>query len=481
MASSEVGPLAQTGGLADVLRALPPALARRGHSVRVFLPAYGRIDRRTFQYDAAGDHLAVPLGIGRVPVRFLSRKGSDGVVTTLVQCEELFGRDGLYGPPGGDYPDNARRFALFARAVTELAAASPRPPDILHGHDWHAGLLPVFSRFATDWRSPRPKTVHTIHNMGYQGHFGSEEMDWIAGAGGLREHLFRFDAMEFRSGINYMKAALQFGDRLTAVSPRYAWEITTMEGGFGLHEAAWRRGGDLVGILNGADYERWDPRHDAQIPVRYDAATLDRKWDCRRALAAAFGIPAPPAGRPVLGVVSRLVEQKGIDLVLEAAPALLRAGANLVVLGSGDDRIVAGLERLRSLHPERVAIYIGFNEPLSHLVVAGSDLLLLPSRYEPCGLVQMHAMRYGTLPVVHRTGGLADTVRDELEQPGRGTGFAFDGATPGALGYAAHRAMILRAEHPDRWRGLQERAMAEDFSWDRSAGQYADLYASLLS
>jgi starch synthase len=524
MVSSEWSPLAQTGGLADVVRALPRALAARGHRVRVFLPAYGRIDRRHFAYDPAEDHLAVPLGWSHVPVRFLSRPEPDGVRLTLVQSEELFGRDGFYGPPGGDYDDNARRFTLLSRAVTTLASLAPRPPDILHGHDWHAGLLPVFARFSTPWKGRPPGTVHTIHNMGYQGRFGASEIDWVAPPGPVRDAVFHRFGLEAGGDINFLQGALRYADRLTAVSPRYAWEITTPEGGFGLHEVAAYRRADLTGILNGADYDRWDPSRDRDLAARYDAATLDRKEDCRKALRAAFGLgprgtqpapqpkvrpqaaagagpsgggrpasgkpkrraaappeppPADPVDPPILGVVSRLVHQKGIDVLLEAAPALLAAGAEIVVLGAGDDAIVRGLESLRARHPEKVGLYIGFNEPLSHQVVAGCDLLLVPSRYEPCGLVQMHAMRYGTVPIVHRTGGLADTVRDADENPGSGTGFVFDRSDAGSLAFAAGRATLLRRRDPAAWRALQLRAMAEDFSWDRSAAAYERVYASI--
>ena len=529
MVSAEMSPLAQTGGLADVVRALPPALQRRGHRVRVFLPAYGRIDRRSFAYDPTEDHYAVPLGWSRVPVRFLSRDLKDGVRLTLVQSEELFGRDGLYGPPGGDYDDNDRRFTLLSRAVCELAAGLPRPPDILHGHDWHASLVPLFARFSIPWRGRRPGTVQTIHNMGYQGRFGAEAIDWIAPPGPVRGAVFHEYGIAAGGDVNFLQGGLRYADKITAVSPRYAWEITTREGGFGLHEVAGYRGEDLVGILNGADYEHWDPSRDPHIAATYDAASLDRKEICRRALRAAFGLepsevvaaPAPSAStgakprkraagasgraakdsktkragtpqaggppwgsgttfdRPILGVVSRLVDQKGIDILLAAAPTLVAAGADLVVLGSGDARIVSGLEALRAAHPNHVGLFIGFNEPLSHQVVAGSDFILIPSRYEPCGLVQMHAMRYGTIPVVHHTGGLADTVRDFEAHPGRGTGFVFDRLDPESLAHATHRGMSLRASSPDVWRALQLRAMAEDFSWDRAAASYEDLFAGM--
>ncbi|HET8947762.1 MAG TPA: glycogen synthase [Candidatus Polarisedimenticolia bacterium] len=542
MISAEMSPLAQTGGLADVVRALPPALQRRGHRVRVFLPAYGRIDRRPFAYVPQEDHLAVPLGWSRVPVRFLSRDLKEGVRLTLVQSEEVFGRDGLYGPPGGDYDDNDRRFTLLSRAVCELAARAAAPPDILHGHDWHASLVPLFARFAVPWRGRRPGTVQTIHNMGYQGRFGGEAIDWIAPPGPVRGAVFHEYGLEAGGDVNFLQGGLRYADKVTAVSPRYAWEITTPEGGFGLHDVAGYRGRDLVGILNGADYEHWDPSRDPHIAVPYDPATIERKEECRRALRVAFGLEAgthPPAGavapapapaakkskgtpktaagktgaktsksaavseaagramdgpavrpasgapglpdRPVLGVVSRLVDQKGIDVLVAAAPALIAAGADLIVLGSGDQRIVAGLERLRAEHPRHVGIFIGFNEPLSHQVVAGSDLLLVPSRYEPCGLVQMHAMRYGTIPIVHRTGGLADTVRDVDEHPGRGTGFVFDRIDPGSLAHATQRAMTLRASSREAWRALQDRAMAQDFSWDRAAAAYEDLFAGITS
>jgi starch synthase len=388
--------------------------------------------------------------------------------------------------------------------------------------------------------------VQTIHNMGYQGRFGGEAIDWIAPPGPLRGAVFHEYGIAVGGEVNFLQGGLRYADRVTAVSPRYAWEITTREGGFGLHEVAGYRGRDLVGILNGADYEHWDPARDPHIALPYDAATIGRKDECRKALRAAFGLAVPPpapavsagaappvgstagaapapveaaggkkrkgaasgraakspkgraaadrssgaapasAGdgavdRPILGVVSRLVDQKGIDVLLAAAPALIAAGADLVVLGAGDARIVAGLERLRADHPTRVGLFIGFNEPLSHQVVAGSDLLLIPSRYEPCGLVQMHAMRYGTIPVVHRTGGLADTVRDVDEHPGRGTGFVFDRLDPASLAHAVRRALTLRAAGGEAWRALQYRAMAEDFSWDRAAASYEDLFSGITT
>jgi starch synthase len=472
MASTEASPLVQTGGLGDVLRALPPALTRLGAGVRRFLPACGSIDRSGFAED--GDPFAVPLGPARAPVRFLSRTEPTGVVTTLVACEEMFAREGLYGTSDGDYPDNARRFTLLSRAICERARTAGRPPDVLHVHDWHAALVPLFVRTAAAWTRP-PGTVLTIHNMGYQGRFPGEERDWLSLGADAERAVFHAGGIEDHGGINFLKAGLAYADRITAVSPTYAREILTAENGFGLDALARSRATDLVGILNGGDYDVWNPRNDPHLPRRYAADTLQEKAASTRAAREAFRLPA--SDRPLLGVVGRLAQQKGIDILVEAAPLLIGAGADLVVLGAGERRIVEGLESLRLRHPDRIGVQVGYDDRVAHLVVAGSDCVLVPSRYEPCGLVQMHAMRYGTVPIVHRTGGLADTVRDEAG--GRGTGFVFDGLSPEGLAGAVRRALALRASDPAAWRALQRRAMAEDFSWDRAARSYLDLYRRL--
>jgi starch synthase len=508
MAAAECGPLAQTGGLGDVLRALPPALARLGFRVTRFLPAYGSVDRAPFRL--VEEPLPVPLGPGRVPVRFLSRAEPDGVVTTLVLSEELFGREGIYGPPGGAYPDNARRFVLLSRAVFELArrAAASRPhpaaadgaPDVLHVHDWHTALVPLFVRHQAGRGGPvavgvegrdrtggrggegglggaagRPGTVLTIHNIGYQGRFAAEEGDWLGLDGPARARVFVPGVLEDHGGVNFLKAGLACADRIAAVSPTYAGEIRTPEGGFGLDAVLRGRGGDVSGILNGADYDVWDPRTDPHLPRPYGPDDPAPKAEAAAALRRAFGLPA--AGRPILGVVSRLVEQKGIDLVAAAVPDLLALGADLAILGAGEPAIAAALERARQeAGRDRVGLIIAFNERLSHLVTAGSDLFLLPSRYEPCGLTQMHALRYGTIPVGRRTGGLADTIRDETEQPGQGNGFLFEAISAAALVVAVRRGLEMKAASPAGWRGLQGRAMADDFSWDRAAAGYAGLY-----
>jgi starch synthase len=481
MAAAEAAPYAQTGGMGDVLRALPAALARAGARVEMLLPAYGGIDRSGFEHEDV--NLAVPLGPARVPVRFLARgagserSAGDAPRVVLVECEEMFAREGLYGTPAGEYPDNARRFTLFCRAIAERARRAAAPPDILHLHDWQAALVPLFTRFTGGWSRP-PRTLLTIHNLAYQGRFGGEEADWLSLRPGAFAEVFRADGLEDQGGINFLKAGLVWADRLSTVSPGHAAEILTTEHGWGLDPILRRRARDLSGILNGADYSIWNPAADGHLPRPYDARALEAREEASRALRERLELPA--SARPILGVVSRLVQQKGIDLLLQAAPALLEAGADLAVLGAGERDLERGLTELRAARPGRVGLRLGYDEPLSHLVVAGSDLILVPSRYEPCGLVQMYALRYGTPPVAHRTGGLADTVRDAREDPARGTGFLFSDLSAESLADTVRRALEMRRADPRRWRRMQESAMAEDFSWDRAAAAYLDLYRRMI-
>jgi starch synthase len=473
MVAAEARPLAQTGGLADVLRALPDALARRGHAVRRILPAYGFIERSGFSPESP--EMAVPLGVAHAPARFLTRRETSGVLTTLLESWELFGRDGLYGPRGGEYPDNARRFAFLARAVFEWAQRRETPPGILHLHDWHAALVPLFARLLGAGAKV-PRTVLTIHNLGYQGQFGASDLEWLSLPEAARRAAFRVEGIEFFGGINFLKGGIVYSDALTTVSPTYAKEILTPELGCGLDGLLRWQIPKLRGILNGADYDLWNPAHDAALPRPYGPDSLEAKSEASLALRRGFNLPA--AARPILGVVSRIVYQKGIDLVAEAAEEIVEMGADLAILGSGEQGIVDQLERLRSRHPDRIALYIGYNEELSHLVIAGSDLLVIPSRYEPCGLTQMYAMRYGTMPVVTRTGGLSDTVKDASDIE-KGTGFFLESFSAAALTGAVRRALDLRRANPAGWRRLQRNAMAADFSWDLAASRYEDLYRSL--
>jgi starch synthase len=316
--------------------------------------------------------------------------------------------------------------------------------------------------------------VLTLHNVGYQGRCDASDLAWLALDRDVAARALRPGILEDHGGLNLLKAGIACADRIAAVSPTYAREIRTPEGGFGLHETLRARGDAVTGILNGADYDVWDPRRDPHLPHPYGPGDPAPKAEAARALRSAFGLPK--SDRPILGVVSRLVHQKGIDLVPAAAKELLEAGADLAVLGTGEPEIAEALRRLRDARPDRVGLRLEFSEALAHLVTAGSDLFLLPSRYEPCGLTQMHALRYGTIPVARRTGGLADTIRDETASPGRGNGFLFDAVAASDLAEAARRALALRASAPDAWHSLKLRAMAEDFSWDRAAGEYEALY-----
>jgi len=476
MVAAEAGPLAQVGGLGDVLRGLPAALARASFRVRRFLPAYGSIDREGFVLEEG--NLAVPLGAARVPVRFLSRREPEGVVTTLVLCEELFARRGIYGLPGGEYADNARRFALLSRAVWERARRSDDPPDILHAHDWHAAPVPLFARLPPG-RGARPRSVLTVHNLGYQGRFAAEEIDWLSLSGPERARVFHPEILADDGGVNFLKVGIACADRITTVSPRHAEEILTPEFGFGLDGLLRGRRQALRGILNGADYDAWNPANDRSLPRPYGPDGLEAKAEAARTLRERFGLRR--SDRPLIGALGRLARQKGFDVLAAAAPGLLDLDADLVLLGSGDPSLEARLRDLADGLAGRVGVRLGFDMELAHLLTGGCDLLLVPSRYEPCGLVQMHALRYGTPPVVHRTGGLADTVLDEDDRPGRGTGFAFDGLTPESLVGAVRRALRHRAGAPHAWRALQRRAMAADFSWDRAAGEYAALYEGLMA
>ena len=476
MAASEAAPLAQVGGLGDVMRALPAALARRGRAVRRFLPAYRGIDRNGFAPDGS---VGVPLGPQHLEAGFVSRREPDGVWTTLVVSDDLFGHDGIYAPGEGEELESARRFILFCRAIHERARALAPGPAVLHAHDWQAALLPLLVRF--EWRDgeTRPATILTIHNIGYQGHFPAAILSALSLDPAQQTALYRTDGIEYHGGVNFLKAGLLYADRVTAVSPSYAAEIATPAGGFGLDGVVRQRGAEVSGILNGADYAIWDPRTDRHLPARYDATCIEVKNEVQHALRERLGLD--DSKRPVAGMVSRLVGQKGIDVLVQAGDQLVAAGADLALLGSGEADLARGLSELQARHPGQVVFEHRYDEALAHLIVAGSDLLLVPSRYEPCGLVQLHAMRYGTIPVVHRTGGLADTVFDENEHPGAGTGFLFEPLAPGSLAAAVRRALAARASNRDRWRRLQRRAMAATFSWEQAADRYADLYGSLAA
>jgi starch synthase len=464
MISSEAAPLAKTGGLADVVGALPGALGEIGCQAAVVIPRYGSIPlkdaRRVY------DHLPVYLGPVGFDVSIYQAPAAYPLY--LVECPALFDREGFYGEAGIDYPDNHIRFAVFARAALGVARWLFRP-DVLHCHDWQAGLVPAYLRstLAGDPTFMGIKTLFTIHNLGYQGLFPAEALEEVA----LDASVFKPDGLEYFGRVSYMKSGISFADAISTVSPTYAREIQTPEYGCGLDGALRARAAVLSGILNGADYNEWSPENDRLIPAAYSARDLSGKRAAKAQLLAEMGLPAEAMDRPLLGMVSRFTEQKGIDLVAEVASQIVAEDVYLVALGSGEPRYEDPVRGMAERFPGRIAVRIGYDNRLSHLIEAGADIFLMPSRYEPCGLSQIYSLRYGTVPVARATGGLDDTIEES-------TGFKFQDYSGAAL-VGALRAAVEAFGDPDEWRARMLRGMQKDFSWKASAQEYAALYGRL--
>ncbi len=468
--SSEVAPLSKTGGLGDVSGALPRALAARGHAVTVVTPRYGSIDPLALGFVRRDGAIRVR---GEATTAWL-RPGRPGLV--LVEHERYFGaRRGLYAEGEHDYPDNAERFAYLCRAALAAPAALGLRPRIVHANDWQTGLCPWLLRHehGQDPALAGARSVFTIHNLAYQGVFPKAVLPFV----GLPWDVFRWEAMEFHDHLSFLKGGLTFADALTTVSPTYAREILGPEGGVGLDPVLRHRRASLRGILNGIDVGEWDPSADPHLPARYSAGDLSGKAACKAALQRELGLPGRP-GVPLAGMVSRLADQKGIDLVVASLGDLLSRELQVAVLGAGSRAHEEALRSAAAAAPGRLAVRIGFDEGLAHRIEAGADLFLMPSRYEPCGLNQMYSLRYGTVPVVRAVGGLEDTVED-FDGWSRGTGFKFRDYTPQAMMLAVRRALETFRDRR-AWAGLVERGMAQDFSWDRSARGYEELYAGLL-
>ena len=474
MLAPEVHPYAKTGGLADVLAALPAALNRIGVEVSVCLPAY-RTALRALGPLPVILRLHAPVSSRMEPAEILAVPNAP-VPTFLVRADRFFDRDGLYGVGGRDYDDNAERFAFFCRAALEwLRHASPAP-DILHMHDWQTALVPAFLRATADLypELAAVRTVQTVHNLAYQGRFPSEEWHLL----NLDPRHFVPDGLEFYGDINYLKAGLLFADAITTVSPRYAEEIQTPSFGSGLDGVLRMRADRLRGILNGVDDAAWNPASDPFVPAHYDQGDLRGKARCKAALQADLGLAVSPEPA-LLAVVSRLAEQKGLELLGAVLPGLLKTRAvQFVALGSGDARYEELLVDLAGQFPGQVEVRIGFDEPLAHRIEAGADVFLMPSRFEPCGLNQLYSLRYGTVPVVHATGGLDDTVVEFDARVGLGTGFKFTPYTEEAFLAALRRAIDTRRDAAT-WQRLVTNGMSQDFSWQRAAREYARLYTSL--
>jgi starch synthase len=483
---SEAVPFAKTGGLADVLGALPHALARLGWDVTLALPMYRGVTGGT-----AVDGFPVTVGAYSRDVRFFEAPLAEGARAILVDCPDLYDRNGIYGEGGIDYADSPRRFAVLARAALEFTAKRGGS-SVVHAHDWQGGLAPVYLKtiYASHPTLGGTPSIFTIHNLAYQGAY---DADWLPRLD-LGWELLNVDRMEFWGRINLLKAGINEADVVTTVSQRYAEEIQTPEFGWGLDGVLRQRRDCLVGVQNGIDTAEWDPAHDRYLPKPYDATDLSGKAAAKAALLTQYKLPSDAAAmkRPVVGMISRLVDQKGFDLIAALGEELLALDAAFVVLGTGEARYQDFWMALATAHPDRVGAHIGFSEMLAHLIEGGADIFLMPSRFEPSGLNQMYSLRYGTVPVVRAVGGLADTVIDyKPPAPKRGggpaaptrseggTGFVFQDYTPAALLGALRRALAAYDE-PGEWRALQLAGLIQDFSWDRSAREYVKLYERVL-
>jgi starch synthase len=470
-ATSEAYPFAKTGGLADDSYSLPRALARRGHTVAVILPRYYSVDKGKFGLEHVPPPLRVPLGPGEKWAAVFSSGHIPGVTTYFIEHDIYFGRDGLYDDGYEAYPDNAERFAFFGRAVLEGLKGLGFKPDIIHCNDWQTALVPVYRKtlYADDPFFRASATVLTVHNAGYQGVFPGDSLSWTQ----LGPDVFDMDGLEFFGQVNYLKGGVLFADAVTTVSRRHAEELQTREFGYDIAGVFQKRRERLFGITNGVDYENWDPARDVNLPAAYSIGDLGGKGICKNALQERMGIEPDPR-TPLLGSVSRMTYQKGMDVLAETLEHLLPdEDFQIAVLGSGDDSIIARFERLRKMFPSRVGLYWGYDERLAHLMEAGLDVYLMPSRYEPCGLNQMYSMKYGTIPLVRATGGLDDTVREW--DGSAGTGFKFALLGPEEL-YNKLRYVIRKYRDRAEWRALQANAMSYRHSWDDAAAEYERVY-----
>ena len=466
--ASEGLPFSKTGGLADVIEALPKALVALGHEVAVVLPRY----RGTRAGTVVMNSMTVPMGTTLRFAAIADGAKPHGVQYFFVDDPEYFDREQLYGVGGRDYPDNAERFAEFARAAIELAK-QVWAPDVIHCHDWQSALVPVLLRtsYEADPQLRAVPVIFTIHNMAFHGQFPPAILEQI----GLPDSLFRIDALEFFGKVNYLKGGLVYSDYLTTVSRKYAEEIQTPEYGAGLDGVIRTRADRLTGILNGVDYSVWNPELDNLIASRYSAKDMAGKEACKRDLLAQFQLPEGNLQRPLVGIVSRFTDQKGFDLLAQVADELLKEDLAVVALGAGDAKYERMFRELALRFPSRCSVKIAYDNTLAHKVEAGADIFLMPSRYEPCGLNQIYSLRYGTVPVVRSTGGLDDTIEPFQQATGRGTGFKFREYTGTALLATLRQALALFRDKVS-WRRMQTNGMAKDFSWRASAAEYVRLY-----
>ncbi len=473
LAISEVEGFVKTGGLADIGRSLPLALKQRGHDVRIILPYYNKIIQQEIKTTVV-ESLGVSMGNIELWCG-VKQSFIDEIPVYLIEYDHFFAREHCYDDGTLPFEDNAERFGFFSRSVLKTCQALDFSPDILHCNDWHTALLPFYLKEHEGDNPFFQKTASllTLHNASFQGHFPVESREFL----GIGWEYFTADCFEDFGQINFLKGGIAWADKINAVSPGYAQELLTPLGGHGLHEALLRRQEDVHGILNGCDYQIWNPALDSLIPRQYTPEDLSGKATCKNALQQAFQLPQNP-DIPIIGMITRLSAQKGFEYALPALSAFLNGDVQLIVLGAGERWIEESLDELALQFPEKVGWKNGYDWELAHWIEAGSDLFLMPSLFEPCGLNQMYSLKYGTLPIVRAVGGLRDTVTNHDEA--RGTGFVFESSSPTALMACVQEAIQIYSDHPDAFQQLIQNAMEQQFDWEVSATQYETLYRDAL-
>jgi starch synthase len=476
--SPEVVPYAKTGGLADMAGSLPSALKRQGAEVRLCLPFYRVVREGNFETRSILKNLEVPLCKETLPVDVLETTTEENIPVYFIEREDLYDRPNLYGNAAGDYYDGLERFTVFAHASLLIAEVLGFAPDIIHCHDWQTGLVPALLK-GVYRQSPilqEARTVFTIHNIGYQGLFPVDKFRVT----GLPVQFFNPEGLEFWGKVSLLKAGIVYSDAITTVSPTYAKEIQTPEFGLGMSGILQQRLSSLHGILNGVDYRYWNPSEDPYLPAHYSAADIRGKQICKEALIQEMNLDPSLKHLPLLGMVTRLDPQKGVDILLDIVDKILALDTTLVILGSGNRVYQEALQDVARKHPGYMGLEIGFDDALAHRIIAGADIFLLPSRYEPCGLTQMYALKYGTVPVARATGGLEDTIVAFDPYLGAGNGFKFGPYEPEAF-LSSVRQAVETFRDKNQWRKIMANGMAADFSWDRSASAYMELYRSLTT
>ena len=474
--ASEMVPFCKTGGLADVVGALPPVLAEKGHDVRVMIPGYTTIDKKPYGFRPLFTDMTISVGTENAPLT-VSTATWNGVTICLLENEMYFCRAGLYGDKDGDYRDNAERFVFYARSVMETMRRMGLSPDIVHCHDWQAGLVPAYlaTVYADEPLFYHTATLFTVHNLGYQGLFPMAAFDLT----GLPVSALDWRRMEYWGKVSFLKAGFVYAGAISTVSESYADEITREPLGFGMHGVFAERRDSLHGIVNGIDQDEWNPATDTVIPASYGPGRMQGKAACRASLLARCGFKGGNSD-PVIGMVTRLDDQKGLDILEEAVGKIAALNIRLAILGTGTQKHHDTMTALSKRYSDRISVFLRFDNDMARLIYAGSDAFLMPSRYEPCGLGQLIAMRYGTLPIVHATGGLRDTVQDLDDHPDDGDGFVFGEYSADALAGAVTRAVkAFREKGKRRWNAAVLRVMKRDFSWGASADRYVALYESL--